>query len=172
VGAAEPITGAVPRWWTEALTFTSAYAIFGVAFLLRRLSYPRVLVYLGTISYSVYLVHALVLMLPKPSLGDVPLFAVLLAGTLLLAAATYHGIEKPGQLVGRRVISRYRERAGRARTNPPGATPGGAAPVTTEARATATADAPAPATAELPAPAGNGKPPARTGELSRRGTQV
>jgi peptidoglycan/LPS O-acetylase OafA/YrhL len=175
VGAPEPITGAVPRWWTEALTFTSAYAIFGVAFLLRRLSYPRVFVYLGTISYSVYLVHALVLMLPRPSVGDVPLFAGMLGTTLLLAAATSHGIEKPGQLLGRRVISRYRERAGRAGTTPPGATPGSAAPGTPDAPATAGT----PATAEIPAPAGNGRPPvgngtapARTGELTHRGSQV
>jgi hypothetical protein len=126
-------------------------------------------VYLGTISYSVYLVHALVLMLPRPALDPVPRFAVMLVGTLVLAAVTYHGIEKPGQNVGRRVISRYRARAGRAGTTPPGATPGTAAPTTAEA----------PATAEVPAStgnggrsAGNGKPAARAGELTHRGPQA
>jgi peptidoglycan/LPS O-acetylase OafA/YrhL len=123
VGVAEPITGAVPRWWTEAGTFCSAYALFGTLFLLRRFSYPRVMVYLGTISYSVYLGHALVLMLPRPSIAPVPLFACMLGGTILLAMVTYHGIEKPGQQLGRRVISRYRAWAGRPRTSPPGATP-------------------------------------------------
>ncbi|MCZ2816402.1 acyltransferase family protein [Modestobacter sp. VKM Ac-2984] len=136
VGAAEPITGAVPRWWTEALTFCSAYAVFGVLFLLRRFSYPRVFVYLGTISYSVYLGHALVLMLPLPSVAPLLLFAGMVGFTLLLAAVTYHGIEKPGQLVGRKVISRYRARSGGTATVPPGATPGG--PVISEAAAAPT----------------------------------
>jgi peptidoglycan/LPS O-acetylase OafA/YrhL len=162
VGVPEPTTGATPRWWTEAVTFLSAYALFGALFLLRRFSYPRFVVYLGTISYSVYLVHALVLMLPRPALDPVPRFAVMLAGTLALAAVTYHGIEKPGQNIGRRVISRYRARAGRPGTTPPGATPGTAAPATAEA----------PATAQVPASTGNGKPPARAGELTHRGPQA
>jgi peptidoglycan/LPS O-acetylase OafA/YrhL len=166
VGAAEPITGAVPRWWTEALTFCSAYALFGALFLLRRFSYPRVMVYLGTISYSVYLGHALVLMLPRPSIAPVPLFAGMLGLTLLLAALTYHGIEKPGQLVGRKVIARYRARAGRPGTTPPGATPGSAAPVTIE-RPEQSAAAEARAT-----DAGDEQSAERSGELAERGSRA
>ena len=113
VGAPDPTTGATPRWWTEAGTFVSAYLVFGALFLLRRKQYPRVLVYLGTISYSVYLMHAVVLLFPNPPLPDVPAFAVLLAITLVSASLTYRFIEKPGQLVGRKVIARYRERQGR-----------------------------------------------------------
>jgi peptidoglycan/LPS O-acetylase OafA/YrhL len=130
VGAPDPTTGATPRWWTEAGTFVSAYLVFGALFLLRRRQYPRVLVYLGTISYSVYLMHAVVLLLPNPPLPDVPAFAVLLAITLGSAALTYRFIEKPGQLVGRKVIARYRESQGRKAGNgetppkPPAGAPG------------------------------------------------
>jgi peptidoglycan/LPS O-acetylase OafA/YrhL len=109
IGAPEPLTGEIPRWWTEAGTFLSAYLLFGALFLLRRKSFPRVLVYLGTISYSVYLVHALVLLFPRPDLPPFVLYAVLLTVTIGLASLTYRLIEKPGQLTGRRVIARYRE---------------------------------------------------------------
>jgi peptidoglycan/LPS O-acetylase OafA/YrhL len=134
VGAPEPVTGATPRWWTEAGTFVSAYLVFGALFLLRRRQYPRVLVYLGTISYSVYLMHALVLLFPNPPLPDIPAFAVLMAITILSASLTYRFIEKPGQLVGRKMIARYRERQGRKAGD--GATPStapaaDAAPATT-----------------------------------------
>jgi len=74
-------------------------------------------VYLGTISYSVYLVHALVLLLPRPDLPRPAAFAVMLAATIGGAALTYHFIEKPGQQVGRVVMKRYRD----ARTDAPAA---------------------------------------------------
>ncbi|SOD93765.1 acyltransferase family protein [Blastococcus haudaquaticus] len=148
VGAPDPETGATPRWWTEAGTFVSAYLVFGALFLLRRFAYPRVLVYLGTISYSVYLVHALVLLLPNPPLPDVPAFAVLLGATLVLSVLTYHFIEKPGQLVGRRMIALYRERqGGRAAAVPP-AKPSGEPPAEERAR---TAAAPGPEVTDQPA---------------------
>jgi peptidoglycan/LPS O-acetylase OafA/YrhL len=110
VGSPEPVTGTIPRWWTEAGTFLSAYLLFGALFLLRRHAFPRVLVYLGTISYSVYLIHGLVLLFPRPDVPGPLLFAGLLVTTLGGAAITYHLIEKPGQLAGRRVIARYRQR--------------------------------------------------------------
>ena len=123
VGTPEPITGATPQWWTEAGTFVSAYLVFGALLLLRRYAYPRALVYAGTISYSVYLVHALVLLLPNPPLADVPAFLVLMAATLGVSALTYHLIEKPGQLVGRRMTARYRERKGGVAAQVPSAEP-------------------------------------------------
>jgi peptidoglycan/LPS O-acetylase OafA/YrhL len=57
LGYAEPVTGATPQWWTETVTFLGAYVFFGAMLLLRRREFPRPLVYLGTISYSVYLMH-------------------------------------------------------------------------------------------------------------------
>lgn len=148
VGVAEPITGAVPRWWTEAGTFVSAYLVFGALFLLRRHSFPKVLVYLGTISYSVYLMHALVLILPRPDLPRPAAFAVMLGATMGAAVLTYHFIEKPGQQLGRKVMQRYR-----------GATPGSVAAddPTTPAVApdSPTAASPAEASADGTAPAGD-----------------
>lgn len=124
VGAREPLTGEIPRWWTEAGTFVSAYLLFGALFLLRRHGFPRVLVYLGTISYSVYLVHALVLLFPRPDIPGPLLYAGLLAVTFGVSALTYRLIEKPGQLAGRRVIARYRRwRADRTEAAAPGVPP-------------------------------------------------
>ena len=111
VGVPEPTTGATPRWWTEAGTFVSAYLLFGALFLLRRFSFPKALVYLGTISYSVYLMHALVLLLPRPHLPRPALWAAMLAVTLVLSMLTYRFIERPGQAMGRRVIGIRRRRA-------------------------------------------------------------
>jgi peptidoglycan/LPS O-acetylase OafA/YrhL len=148
VGTAEPLTGATPRWWTEAGTFVSAYLVFGALFLLRQLAYPRVLVYLGTISYSVYLVHALVLLLPNPPLSDVPAFAVLMAATLGLSVLTYHFIEKPGQALGRTMIARYRARTGGQAAQVPPAEPTGQPPAEERAR---TAQAAQPQDADLAA---------------------
>jgi peptidoglycan/LPS O-acetylase OafA/YrhL len=128
VGAPEPMTGATPRWWTEAGTFVSAYLVFGALFLLRNHAFPRVLVYLGTISYSVYLMHALVLLLPNPPLPDVSAFAVLIVATLTLSAVTYHFIEKPGQMLGRRMIALYRKRTGGSAAQVPPAQPTGEPP--------------------------------------------
>ncbi|MGY1708224.1 acyltransferase family protein [Geodermatophilus sp. SYSU D00758] len=128
VGAPEATTGATPQWWTEAATFVSAYLVFGALFLLRGRAYPRVLVYLGTISYSVYLVHALVLLLPTPDLPPVPAFATMLAVTLGASVLTYHWIEKPGQLLGRQVTGRYRARRAAAAAPAGGDRAGGAPP--------------------------------------------
>jgi peptidoglycan/LPS O-acetylase OafA/YrhL len=125
VGAPDPTTGVIPRWWTEAGTFVSAYLVFGALFLLRRHAFPRALVYLGTISYSVYLIHALVLLFPRPDLPPFVLYAFLLTVTIGLASVTYRLIEKPGQLAGRRVIARYRDFRAEGASGTPGEPAGG-----------------------------------------------
>ena len=68
------------------------------------------LVYLGTISYSVYLMHALVLHLPRPDIARPAQFALMLGAVLGLSVASYHLVEKPGQRLGRMVVARYRDR--------------------------------------------------------------
>ncbi|MGY1641358.1 acyltransferase family protein [Geodermatophilus sp. SYSU D00703] len=111
VGYAEPITGETPQWWTEVATFLAAYAVFGAALLLRHRSWPRALTYLGTISYSVYLLHALVLIVfpPVPG-GPWAGFAAMLAATLLGSVLTYHLVEKPSITLGRQVAAARRRR--------------------------------------------------------------
>jgi peptidoglycan/LPS O-acetylase OafA/YrhL len=108
VGYAEPITGATPQWWTEAVTFVGAYLFFGAMLLLRRHRFPRPLVYLGTISYSVYLAHAVVLVLVPRIQSNLGAFVLWNAVTLLVASLTYRLIERPAQDLGRRVMRRMR----------------------------------------------------------------
>ncbi|HEU4997980.1 MAG TPA: acyltransferase [Lapillicoccus sp.] len=111
VGYAEPITGATPQWWTEAVTFLGAYVFFGAMLLLRRHEFPRVLVYLGTISYSVYLMHGVVLIL-MPHIGSgITTFLLWNVVTIAGASLTYRFIEKPAIELGRRVVAIRRRRA-------------------------------------------------------------
>ena len=107
----EPITGETPRWWTEAGTFLAAYLVFGAALLLRHRSWPRVLTYLGTISYSVYLLHALVIIIFPPVLGEPWVrFTAMLLTTIVGSVVTYHLVEKPSIAMGRRLIDARRRR--------------------------------------------------------------
>jgi peptidoglycan/LPS O-acetylase OafA/YrhL len=111
IGYTEPISGETPRWWTEAGTFLGAYLLFGAALLLRHRSWPRVLTYLGTISYSVYLLHALVLIVfpPIPG-GPWAGFSAMLLTTIVGSMVTYHLVEKPSIALGRRVMDARRRR--------------------------------------------------------------
>jgi peptidoglycan/LPS O-acetylase OafA/YrhL len=88
-----------------ALTFAAAYT-------LRRCRVPRVLAWLGTISYSVYLLHAIVLLvfvrhLPDAWARPLPARVAVAAGfvAVVLAASwlSYRLVERPTQLLGRRV---------------------------------------------------------------------
>jgi peptidoglycan/LPS O-acetylase OafA/YrhL len=99
----------------EIVTFLGAYLIFGAALLLRHRRFPRVLTYLGAISYSIYLLHVIVLYAVPWVSGNLPAtWLRWVALTILLSMCTYHGIEKPFIQIGRRVEARYaaaRERA-------------------------------------------------------------
>jgi peptidoglycan/LPS O-acetylase OafA/YrhL len=82
-----------------------AYAVFCGGIALRRRSVPAWLRRLGTISYSVYLVQALVLLaVPAPAS---PVLAALLWAALIIGASelTYRFVEQPAIRVGRRVAA-------------------------------------------------------------------
>ena len=82
-----------------------AYGVFIVAYCLRARTPPGWLRYLGRISYSIYLVHALeLLVLPSdwPALAYLPTFLV---STLLVSALTYRFIEQPAVAFGRRLLT-------------------------------------------------------------------
>jgi peptidoglycan/LPS O-acetylase OafA/YrhL len=114
-GYTEPVSGLTPQWWTEAGTFMGAALVFGAALLLRRHRWPRVLTYLGAISYSIYLVHALVLLTFPPIPGPPWVgFVVMLASTLAISILTYHLVEQPAIKLGRRVAAARRRRVAHA----------------------------------------------------------
>ena len=105
-------TGAVAWAAVTPLTAAAVVVTFAVAFAVRSRAVPRVLVWLGSISYSLYLLHVTVLMLAArivPDLDDRPIGIRLLTASLFLAAAltvawlSYQVVELPAQALGRRI---------------------------------------------------------------------
>jgi peptidoglycan/LPS O-acetylase OafA/YrhL len=107
------LAGAHITAWPEILTFGGAAAVFAVAYLARSLRYPRFLTWLGAVSYSVYLVHGLILNLVPQITGSVlgipgaALSLVLWVGlTVAVSAMTYRYIEMPFQRLGHKLVKR------------------------------------------------------------------
>ncbi len=98
----------MPPLWGHAL----GMCCFAMTVLLVR-GVPRVLAWLGAISYSLYLLHPVVMHLiwrmavqPDSSivhLGIAPLVALTLACSVVVAAASYYTIERPAIAAGRRL---------------------------------------------------------------------
>ncbi|MFE2536040.1 acyltransferase family protein [Streptomyces sp. NPDC059371] len=103
------------RGWITA--FLLAVLTFGAALALRRRRIPRGLTWLGTVSYSVYLVHPVLLAVSDSVIGrsrhdSLVLEAVFFAVLLPLCALTHRFVEVPGQARGRDRIHRVSQRAG------------------------------------------------------------
>ncbi|MFJ3224126.1 acyltransferase family protein [Streptomyces sp. NPDC086783] len=97
------------RGWIVA--FLLAVLTFGIALALRRQRIPRWLTGLGTISYSVYLVHPALLAVTDGTIGrwrqDKPVLELGFYAVLLpLCLLTYRWIEAPGQAWGRKTARR------------------------------------------------------------------
>ncbi|WP_405817486.1 acyltransferase [Streptomyces sp. NBC_01390] len=97
------------RAWITA--FLLAVLTFGAGLTLRDRRVPRALLVLGTISYSVYLLHPVLLTVADSTIGrwrqnspvlEVAFFAVLLP----LCVLSYRCVEAPGQAWGRRLARR------------------------------------------------------------------
>ncbi|MEU9234765.1 acyltransferase family protein [Streptomyces subrutilus] len=100
-------------WKAWSVGYLAAWALFGVGFLLRGRRFPRVLTWLGAISFSVYLLHIpllrtiepLVGVPPQPSsvLGRIAWTALFLGVVLAVSHLMYRLVEMPMQRLGRRV---------------------------------------------------------------------
>jgi peptidoglycan/LPS O-acetylase OafA/YrhL len=95
----------------EILTFLAAYAVFGVGLYLRRRTFPGWILWLGTISYSLYLLHGI----PIYAIGDVfgnraANVVFWIALSVLLSSATYKLVEQPFITIGRRISKRVAPR--------------------------------------------------------------
>lgn len=88
----------------------AAILVFGGWYVARDVRMPRALVWTGTVSYSVYLVHPLVMDLGRPAGGAAPVLidgkttmALYFVVSLGLAWVTYTYVEKPVMDYGRRL---------------------------------------------------------------------
>ncbi|MFD3683085.1 acyltransferase family protein [Streptomyces sp. NPDC058613] len=100
-------------WKAWSVAYLAAWALFGLGYLLRARRFPKVLTWLGAVSFSVYLLHIalvhtvgpLVGVPPMPSstLGKVVWTALFLAVLLTASHLMYRLVELPMQRVGRRV---------------------------------------------------------------------
>ncbi|MFD3307050.1 acyltransferase family protein [Streptomyces sp. NPDC058694] len=93
------------------VAFLLAVVTFGIALALRHRRIPRSLIWLGMISYSVYLLHPVLLAVSDGTIGrwpqDNPVLVVAFFAVLLpLCALTYRYIEAPGQAWGRKLARR------------------------------------------------------------------
>jgi len=95
------------------ISWFSAIGVFFVLFFVRNLQFPRFLLYLGTISYSLYLVHPFAIhFIPKSLPPGVWIPAVVIS-SIALSMATYRFIELPAITVGRAITSRMRTASSR-----------------------------------------------------------
>ncbi|MFD7625851.1 acyltransferase family protein [Streptomyces sp. NPDC059851] len=100
-------------WRAWSFSYLAAWAAFGLGFLLRGRRFPRVLTWLGAISFSVYLVHFPLLRtiaplvgvppLPSSTLGRIAWTAIFVAAVLAASHLLYRLVELPMQDLGRRV---------------------------------------------------------------------
>ena len=99
-----------PGVW-PAMGFTTSYlgglALFGLLYCARSRSAPGWLLWLGAVSYSLYLTHTTVIQLvgatPVWSAGPVVATVVVVAGSLLVAGALHRFVERPSTDWGRRL---------------------------------------------------------------------
>lgn len=108
----EGLFGAQITWRSDAATLVAAHATFALVYLVRHRSSPRPFNFLGQISYSLYLVHALVLGAWRP-FPDEPVlrFTAWVVATVAISIVTYRIIELPSQRLGHRLRANWRERA-------------------------------------------------------------
>lgn len=111
----------VETWQGFSFPYLAAWITFGLAMLARHKRFPRVLTFLGAISYSVYVVHIPVLMavrwlvpatdFPAHGIGKFSQAGIFLAAVIGISYLTYRFVELPGQNLGRRLLKRMQQRS-------------------------------------------------------------
>ncbi|MFD0898920.1 acyltransferase family protein [Actinomadura sediminis] len=106
---AGPGAGRGPLLWSGSVLL--AALAFAAAWLLRDRTFPRWATGLGTVSYSLYLLHPVLLMVAVQFLGfggrgDLPGLLLFLAVLLAASWASQRWIEAPAQRLGRRLTRR------------------------------------------------------------------
>jgi peptidoglycan/LPS O-acetylase OafA/YrhL len=103
----------VPRYMARSVITLAVFAgAFAIGMACRKRRVPRLLAWLGLVSYSLYLVHYPLIQLLHPVLtwlgehlhgaAELPAVVAFLAVLSSISALTYYFVEKPGQRVGRR----------------------------------------------------------------------
>ncbi|MGW0808692.1 acyltransferase family protein [Nonomuraea sp. NPDC002799] len=88
--------------WAPAIVL--AFGVFALAYALRRRAFPGWPAHLGVISFSLYLLHPILLHV-------VPSLPLLFLTLIPLSLVTYHLIEAPAQRLGKRLAARGAERS-------------------------------------------------------------
>lgn len=124
-GAFHPVgaTDSAQWRWQYATALAGAALTFGLGLAIRKRRLPRALLWIGAISYSVYMIHPLIInaisALHWRTSPDAPLplqllvAAVTLAAIIAFSALTYYLVEIPMQRVGRGLAKRCTEAKGR-----------------------------------------------------------
>lgn len=131
-------------WQSWSFAYLAAWAVFVGGMLLRERRFPRVLTWLGAISYSVYLlhnpvIHAMGWVLEGRApivgwIGHTIQFTAVMGVLLLLSHLSYRLVEIPFQNLGRRVLKALPGRPAPAKRHSGAAVSSEAAPSRTEER--------------------------------------
>lgn len=91
-------------WMAFVCSFTLGCLFFGLFYLARRISMPQWLLWLGAISYALYLVHISVIeLVARLGAAPIPSVLIVLAGSVALGGLLHRFVEQPMIALGRRL---------------------------------------------------------------------